>query len=437
MNTNIYKKYIAVFLICFITMVHLPQQIQAEEKLTINADAAILVEVDSGKILFKHNANKALGIASMTKMMTEYLVLEAVETGKVKWDQTYTVSDKVYALANAPGLSNVPLHADEQYTVKELYEAMVIKSANGASIALAEVVAGSEGEFVKMMNQKAKELELEHYQFVNSTGLSNYDMLGMHPEGTDVNAENLMSAKDTAALAYHLINDFPEVLETASLSTKDFRKGTNEELIMKNTNAMLPGRTFEYKGADGLKTGTTPFAGSTFTGTAKRNGVRYISVIMDSKDALDNPSSAERFIQTAELFDYGFHNFSNVEFTFDDVEKKAKHTIPVADGKEEKVEIKTKEHLSLRIKTENKSNAKLELTIDESKLNEDGELQAPIEEGEKIGELTVEDPKKYDYIIKPTDTEQKIDVYAAASVEKENWFVRSAKAIGDFFGSIF
>jgi serine-type D-Ala-D-Ala carboxypeptidase (penicillin-binding protein 5/6) len=431
------KRSLSVLMISFMAVTPFQQTAHGKTKLDINADAAILVEADTGKIVYKEHEDQLLGIASMTKMMTEYLVLEAIQEGKIKWDQTYKVSDKVYQLANAPGLSNVPLRADEKYTVRELYDAMVIKSGNGAAIALSEVVAGSEGEFVKRMNAKAKELGFENYQFVNSSGLSNYDMLGMFPKGTDVNDENMVSAEDMATLAYYLIHDFPEVLETSGLSSKVFRPGTDEELVMKNTNGLLKEKSYYYKGADGLKTGTTPFAGSTFTGTAERDGVRYISVILDAKDEYGQPSSAERFIQTTELLDYGFNEFETVKYSLNDIEKKKEHTLNVPDGKEQEVVIKIDKPLSIRVNKEDLDKIETSLNLDENKLNKDGSLQAPIEKGEKIGELMIENPNKEEYIFDEKRHSYKVDVIAAESVDKASWLVRSARSIQNFIGNLF
>ncbi len=437
MKNNKLKRSLPVLMISLIAMTSFQQTAQGKTKLEIHADAAILVEADTGKIVYSEHEDKPLGIASMTKMMTEYLVLEAIEKGKIQWDQTYKVSDKVYQLANAPGLSNVPLRAGEEYTVRELYDAMVIKSGNGAAIALSEVVAGSEGEFVKMMNAKAKELGFEDYQYVNSSGLSNYDMLGLYPEGTDVNAENMVSAEDMATLAYYLIHDFPEVLKTSSLTSKVFRPGTSEELVMKNTNGLLKGKAHYYKGADGLKTGTTPFAGSTFTGTAIRDGVRYISVILDAKDESGQPSSAERFIQSKELLEYGFSEFETVEFSLDSFEKKNEHTLPVANGKEQEIAIKVDKPLAIRVTKQDKDKVKTKLNIDDNKVNEDGSLKAPIEKGEKIGELVIDTPKNEEYIFDKKDSPFQVDVYAAETVEKASWLVRSARSIKGFFQNIF
>ncbi|MGV2537803.1 D-alanyl-D-alanine carboxypeptidase DacA, partial [Bacillus thuringiensis] len=140
-------------------------------------------------------------------------------------------------------------------------------------------IAGKEVDFVKMMNDKSKELGLKNYKFVNSTGLTNKDLKGMHPEGTTADEENKMSAKDVATLAQHLIKDYPKVLDTAKIPKKEFRP-EKEKFAMSNWNWMLKGLVKEYDGVDGLKTGSTPEAGDCFTGTVERNGMRFISVVI-------------------------------------------------------------------------------------------------------------------------------------------------------------
>jgi serine-type D-Ala-D-Ala carboxypeptidase (penicillin-binding protein 5/6) len=429
------KKNLSAAMISILALSSFGGTVHGESKTEINADAAILVNAETGKIVDKYNEDQPLGIASMTKMMTEYLVLEAVDEGKLEWSDTYTISDKVYQLANAPGLSNVPLRAGEAYTIKELYEAMVIKSANGAAIALAEAVDGSEGKFVKRMNAKAAHLGMEHYRFVNSSGLSNYDMLGLHPEGTGVNDENMVSAEDMATLAYRLIEDYPEVLKTSGTNYKYFRKGTDEEYLMKNTNALLKGHAYSYEGADGLKTGTTPFAGSTFTGTAERDGVRYITVILDAKDQYGQPSSAERFIQTTKMLDYGFSHFETAHFSLKDT--KINDSLPVHDGKEDYVKINVHKPIEVRMMKKEIEQADIELKLDKDKTGEDGKLLAPIEKGEKIGVLVLKNEKEAEYILDGLQQDHKVNVYATSAVEKANWFVRSARNIGEFLEDLF
>lgn len=343
----------------FLFMVTLPQNIKAEEDvLNIEADAAILVEAETGKILYQKNIDAVLGIASMTKMMTEYLLLEAIHEGRVKWDQEYAVSEYVYQISQKRDLSNVPLRKDGKYTVRELYEAMAIYSANGATVAIAEIVGGSETNFVKMMNEKAKELGLKDYKFVNATGLNNKDLGGLHPAGSGDNEENVMSARAVATLAYHLYHEFPEILETASIPRKYFREGTDDQIKMDNWNWMLPGLVAAYEGVDGIKTGYTEFAGYCFTGTAERNGMRFITVVMNAKTN-GKGTHLSRFEQTRKMLDYAFSNYTVQQLYPKGYITKKHETVAVKKGKEKEVAIATKQPLSLVIKRGEEKNISL------------------------------------------------------------------------------
>ena len=166
----LHKLFVSLITIALlITAVTTPANAEEVDTLNINASAAILIDFETGKVLYDKNADTLLPVASMTKMMTEYLLLEAIHEGKLAWDDEYEVSEVVYHISQQyPALSNVPLRRDGVYSVRELYEAMAIYSANGATIALAEMVAGSETNFVRMMNEKAGELGLEDYEFINS-----------------------------------------------------------------------------------------------------------------------------------------------------------------------------------------------------------------------------------------------------------------------------
>ncbi|WP_185150691.1 D-alanyl-D-alanine carboxypeptidase family protein [Cytobacillus dafuensis] len=409
----------------------------AEDILNINGDAAILVEAETGKVLYSKNADQVLGIASMTKMMTEYLLLEAIEEGKVKWDQEYSVSEYVWKISHDTNLSNVPLRRDGKYNIRELYQAMTIYSANAATIAIAETIAGSEKNFVKMMNEKAEELGLEDYKFVNSTGLNNKDLKGNFHTGTE-EEENVMSARATAKLASALINRFPEVLETTSIPKMTFREGTEDAINMENWNWMLPGLVYGFEGVDGLKTGTTDFAGYCFTGTAERNGTRYITVVMNAKDDSGKGSYKSRFDETKKMLNYAFSNFSKEEIVPANYEVKGKKTLPVTKGKEDKVKIHTKDPITMVLKSGEKENYKPKLVLDKKKLNEKGELTAPIKKGEKVGTLTIESPndKDLEFLSEDGKSNITVDVVAADDVEKANWFVLMMRGIGSFFGNV-
>lgn len=414
-----------------------PKQANAQAALNVNADGAILVDAETGKILYEKNADSPLGIASMTKMMTEYLLLDAVKQGKVKWDQEYSVSDLVYKMSQPRDLSNVPLRKDGKYKVRELYEAMAIYSANGATIALAEIIGGSEANFIKMMNEKAKKLGLTHTKFVNSTGLNNQDYHGQQPAGSS-DDENVMSSHDVATLAFHLINDYPDVLKTASTPMKVFREGTDDRIVMKNWNWMLPSLVYGYQGVDGLKTGTTDFAGYCFTGTASRDGKRFITVVQNAVGANGKGGYKARFDETRKMFDYAFTNTTREEIVPKHYQVKGHKTIPVIKGKDDQVKIYTKSAIDMVIENGENKNYQPVLVLDKKKINKDGELTAPIKKGETVGYLTVK-PKNGDkmkFLTTDGQNKLKVAVVAAQDVEKANWFVLMMRGIGGFFGDV-
>ena len=227
--------FIVVLVVIFTIPFTTNDKVYAENTLDINAESAILVDVESGKVLYEKNADEALPPASMTKMMTEYLVWEAIENGDITWDTTTQISDAIYQISGNESFSGVGLRQNVDYTVRDLYNAMAINSDNATTMALAELIAGSEGEFVKMMNAKAEELGLPDYKFVNSTGLNNESLGEHYPEGTEPDDNNLLSAKSAALLAYHLVTDYPESLEISSVSETEFDGQT-----IRNWNWMLP-----------------------------------------------------------------------------------------------------------------------------------------------------------------------------------------------------
>ncbi|WP_279382034.1 D-alanyl-D-alanine carboxypeptidase family protein [Metabacillus bambusae] len=437
MNNLRFKQLIAIlFAFTFVISAFAPYTTAsaAEEPISVNASSAIIIEESTGTILYGKNIDEKLPVASMAKVMTEYLVLEAIEDKKIKWDQKYTPSEYVYKISQNTSLSNVPLRQDGSYSVQELYEAMAIYSANGAAIALAEIIAGSESAFVKMMNEKAKELGLTNYEFVNATGLENEDLQGMHPEGTSADAENQLSARDMALLSQKLIQDFPKVLETASTPKKVFREGTDDRTNMPNWNWMLPGLVYEYEGVDGLKTGSTNNAGSCFTATAVRKGMRVISVVMNAKGESLHES---RFVETKKMLNYAFDNFLVKEVFPANFQIKNQSSIPVVKGKEDKVSIQTKDALTLVVKNGEEKAYKPTFKIDESQLTKKGELTAPVKKDQKVGTMVVnyEGTGSALSFIEKNKTPQ-VELITKEAVDKANWFVLSMRGIGGFFSGL-
>jgi len=396
---------------------------ETDPAIDVKAGSAILIEANSGKILYQKNADESLAIASMTKMMSEYLVHEAVDKGKLKWNQKVRVSEYAHKISQDRSLSNVPLENGGSYTVYELYEAMVIYSANGATIALAEAIAGKEVDFVKMMNDKSKEFGMKNYKFVNSTGLTNYDLKGHYPEGTTPDDNNKMSARDCAILAQRLIQDFPNILDTAKIPKKTFQKGGKYPIEMVNFNWMLKGLIKQYEGVDGLKTGTTSEAGDCFTGTVERNGMRLISVVIKTN------SHTARFDETKKLYDYGFANFEVKKVYEKDSVVQGHETVRIGNAKDKDVVVQAKQAVSLPVQKGSKDVYKKEFKV----LNE--EQEAPIKRGITISQM----------IISPQDSTDpgflsgkslKVDFVTKYEVEQANWFIRSMRAIGSFFSGM-
>lgn len=424
MSTVIRLLLIPVLL--FSVLAGIPAKANAETDLGLHVDAAILIDADSGKILYEQNADTSLGIASMTKMMTEYLLLDAIEAGTVKWDQEYHVTDYTYKMSQNRALSNVPLRRDGTYKIKELYEAMAIYSANAATVAIAETIAGTETEFLKLMNKKAEELGLKGYKFVNTTGLNNADLFGMQPAGTGPNDENVMPAKSVAKLAYHLLKDHPDVLKTSKIAEKTFREGTDDSIDMRNWNGMLPGLPYKYEGVDGLKTGTTDFAGHCFTGTAERNGTRLISVVM--KAVGEDPKKA-RFDETAKLLNYGFSQFSKQEIIPANYKFKDQETVKVTKGKEKKVAIAVKEPVSFMVKSSEKDLYKPKLVLDKKS------LEAEVKKDTVVGKVVIERSEGTDYgFIDGKDL--KANVVTTEAVERAGGISLFFQGIGSFFGNL-
>jgi len=355
------------------------------------------------------------------------------------------LSDYAQAVSQKyPELSNVPMRKQEPYTIKELYEAMAIYSANGATIALAEAIAGSETKFVEMMNAKAEEMGLENYNFVNSTGLNNEDLVvggvPMHPEGTAADEETTLSAKDTARLAHRLLTDYPEILDTASIPFKVFREGTPDAIDMPNWNKMLFTEELkvQFEGIDGLKTGSTDAAGFNFTGTAERDGMRVISVVMNTTNDEGVSTEISRFIETKKLMTHAFGSYSVQELFPGEYQIEGESILPVTKGKEDSVEIHTKEPFKTLVKDGNKDNFKPEFEINKKLLNKEGELTAPVKEGESVGVMRVaqEGSQDYGYLFGNDQEGATVELVTKEGVEKANWFVLSMRAVGGFFADL-
>lgn len=408
--------------------------VQVDEAFSVNSQAAFAVDATSGKILYDQDGEKTMGIASISKIIGLYIVLDQVKEGKLSWDDEVAISDYAETLSIAPNLSNVPLHKENTYTVKELFDSAFIQSANASMVALAEKISGSETAFLTVMNDQLKEWGIENATIVNVSGLNNVYLGANRPEGTGEADENQMSAKDVAIIARHLLLDFPEVLEVTSTATKMFGENTKSPVEMVNWNWMLPGFINFKEGVDGLKTGTTDFAGACFVGTIERDGKRIITVILNAEGHEQNPSV--RFTETARLMDYCYDNWSVKEIGKANASIPSLKSIDVKNGKETSVNVVLKSPVSVWVRND-MDTGQLTITpkIDETKVK-DNELEAPIVRGTKVGTATItlaDDQLGY----LEDGASPSTDIITASSVEKANIFVIGWRNVTNFFSNLF
>lgn len=300
------------------------------DQVNLAVKSAIAIDSDSGQILYAKNADKTLPIASMTKLVTVYLTLNAIKNKKISWNQKVKPTAPIVKVANNAEYSNVPLKMGHSYTIKQLYQATLIESANGAAMLLGQTIAGSQKAFINQMRAQVKKWGIEDAKIYTACGLPNGNLGKDAYPGINKNAENTMSAKDMAIVGQNLIKDFPEVLDTTKLAHLDF-KDQGKTTKMANFNWMLKGLS-QYDQAypvDGLKTGTTDAAGACFIGTIKHSGARLITVVMGARH--QDGTDPSRFIQTKKLMNYIFTQYRPVTMNAGSQLNGAK-SIKVTDG---------------------------------------------------------------------------------------------------------
>ena len=341
----------------------------------VAAKHAIAIEANTGKILYEKDATQPVEIASITKLITVYLVYEAIEQGKISLTTPVDISDYPYQLTTNSEASNVPLDA-RNYTVEELLEVTLVSSANSAAIALAEKVAGSEKDFVDMMKAKLQEWGIQDATLVNSTGLNNETLGDNIYPGSKKDDENKLSAYDVAIVARNLILKYPQVLEITKKPSSTFAGMT-----ITSTNYMLEDMPAYRGGIDGLKTGTTDKAGESFVGTTVEKGMRIITVVLNANTQAGNPYS--RFTATSNLLDYISSNFA-LQTIIKQGESYQDSKAPVQDGKEDTVTAVAKEDIQIVQRLGSRVQSSITYSAN-------SQQAAPLEAGTVVGRLTYDD----------------------------------------------
>ena len=341
----------------------------------VAAKHAIAIEANTGKILYEKDATQPVEIASISKLITVYLVYEAIEQGKISLTTPVEISDYPYQLTTNSEASNVPLDA-RNYTVEELLDATLVSSANSAAIALAEKVAGSEKDFVDMMKAKLQEWGIQDATLVNSTGLNNETLGDNIYPGSKKDDENTLSAYDVAIVARNLILKYPQVLEITKKPSSTFAGMT-----ITSTNYMLEDMPAYRGGIDGLKTGTTVKSGDSFVGTTEEKGMRIITVVLNAQNQDGNPFT--RFTATSNLLDYISSNFA-LQTIIKQGESYQDSKAPVQDGKEDTVTAVAKEDIQIVQRLGSRIQSSITYSAN-------SQQAAPLEAGTVVGRLTYDD----------------------------------------------
>ena len=350
----------------------LPVRAQAVE-LDLAGKSALLMDVNTGTILYESNAHEKLAPASVTKVMTMLLIMEAVDSGKIALTDMVTASEA----AAAKGGSQIYLKVGETMSVSDMLKSIAVSSANDCACAMAEHIAGSEPAFVDMMNAKARELGMNDTNFVNCTGLDD-------SEGAE---NHRTSAYDIAVMSRELLKNHPLIKNYTTIWMDTVRNGT---FGLSNTNKLIR----FYSGATGLKTGFTSGAGYCLSATALRDGMELIAVVMGAE------TSQARNAACKSLLDYGFANFAVVTPELTEVAD-----VPVKLGRAAAVTVQLGDAAGLLIDKAQKSGITTEVATEES-------VTAPVSQGQRIGTLTV---KAGEQVL------SEVPLVAAEGVDRLSW----------------
>ena len=326
----------------------LPVGVQAAD-LEVAGKSALLMDMATGTVLYEKNAHEKLAPASVTKVMTMLLIMEAIDEGRIGWDDTVTVSEA----AAAKGGSQVYLKVGETMSVTDMVKSIAVSSANDCACAMAEHIAGSEEAFVESMNRRAEALGMQDTHFVNCTGLD---------DGEDAKA-HLTSAYDIALMSRELMKNHPEIQKFTTIWMDTIRDGA---FGLSNTNKLVR----FYPGATGLKTGFTSGAGYCLSATAQRDGLGLIAVVMGAE------SSQARFASCKQLLDHGFANYALVS------PETPEGSVPVKLGTAEAVQAVPAEQVQLLVDKGQLRQVQIETVMEQ-------QVSAPVSKGQRLGTMTV------------------------------------------------
>ena len=340
--------------------------------------AGVVVDAQTGQVIADQNGTERLPIASTTKLITMYMVKEAIKSGKISLSQKVKVPEDIAAFSQDLSVANTPMTAEKTYTVQQLIDAMMVPSSNGAALLLANLLGGSQAKFEKMMEAKLESWGIAGVKIYSPSGLTNGDMKKFKDASAEDDVENEMSARELAGVARRLVVDFPDVLKTAQQKTVEFPAVSGGTETMNNTNELLGNETLDLNWL-GVKTGTTPNAGGNFVGVTKIQGRPVVSVVLNSGD---NADAAAKFNATLTMVKKA-DDAVKVQKVASGL-KPAKNTVSVLTAKDGKVSYKTKGTASFFVPAGESATTKA-VNVKLSK-----KVTAPLKQNEKLGPAQLE-----------------------------------------------
>lgn len=401
---------IGVLTITVITIVGSPMVHAAPVDTNIDAQAAIVVDAQSGQIIAQQNMDKVLPAASTSKLMTAYLVNQAINKDKLfNWDSPVKISRNVAKVSTEAELTNVPLKVGGHYSVKKLYQAALLGSANAAAMALGDAINGNQHAYIDHMQEQINDWGINDATINSAAGLLNSQVYS-DAVGSNPNTENMMSAKDMAIIATHLVNDYPDVIQTTALPRTNFY-GTNVE----STNALLPGGKVKSQyHFDGLKTGTSTKAHQNFVGTLTYDNRRLITVVYGTGPV--NGFNPTRFYQTIKLLD---QTLSKVHFV-QVPQGQLKAATDIKNGKTKQAQVTNAQSIGVWLP--------IDQTAPKVSITPNKDLAAPLKQGAAAGTIKMND---ITYLSK--HDEQAGPAVAKQTVEKLGFFARLWHGFLDLF----
>lgn len=390
--------------------------IQAQENVpNLQSPSVLAIDSENGQVLYQVDSDQAYEVGSITKLLTVYTALDAFADNSEWTEETViTISDNAYQLSQNYNLSNVPLRQDEEYTIWELIESVAVNLANGSTLALAEFIAEDEAAFLDLMEAQLQEWGITDYNLINVTGL---------PRDIDSGPINTFTAEAAAVIAYHLVNDYPQYLEYSGQERSVFKPGTRDRIEMLNYNQHLAGKPYEVDGVEGLMPGYSTQDGASFVGYTERDNFGVITVVLGAVD------EDIRYDDSTLLIDYIYAAYRKESVIQANQATTQVGVVPIRGGTLDQAPLVYRDDLSLVVPLID-TTPRLEyvFTLDESALNEQGYLEAPVDVGTQVGVMTISGVDA-EVTTLPSTKGNNVPVVLEHAVEEAPWYQQTWQSV--------